>query len=217
MPNRAYPLNNVQQLADNFQGHCTWDFSQGFPLHFIQAPTGNGICMGLSCHWIKYHALDDSLVTHLGAYRIPNTRTFIPFNHNEYQRISQWQNNLATFPDWRMGYQNWFRNQGIGIHSSTRIPMNSGALKTELERIQGGHVLIILDGQRANGSHAISAYIGQNGEDVCFFDPNYGEYWFQNRNDFFFFLHLFSNFCYGHNHQRHTGFNRYEIVRLYRQ
>ncbi|OZG72776.1 hypothetical protein BTA51_14745 [Hahella sp. CCB-MM4] len=217
MPNRAYPLDRVQQLVSDYNGLCTWDFSQGYPLHFIQGPVGNGICMGLSCHWVQYHALDDSLVNHLGAVWNPNTRIYKPFNHHELQRISAWQRSLTRFPDWVMGYQAWLRNNGLGIHSNNRIPMNSNALKAELDRIKGGYALIILSGQNTRDSHAIAAYIGQDGEDVCFFDPNYGEFWFQDRDDFFFFLHLFSNFVYNRNHRHNTGFNRYEVVRIYRQ
>ena len=172
--------------------------------------------MALSCHWIKYHAQDDSLVNHLGAVWNPNNRTFIQFNHHEYQRIAAWQRNLERFPDWVMGYRNWFRNSGLGVSGGNRIPMNSTALRTELEQINGGYALIILQSRNMQESHAIAAYIGQQGEDVCFFDPNYGEFWFPDRNDFFFFLHLFSNFVYHRNHRDAIGFDRYEIIRVWR-
>lgn len=47
MPTRAYPLNNVQQLAQEYNGQVTWDFSQGIPLNFVRGPTGTGICLSL--------------------------------------------------------------------------------------------------------------------------------------------------------------------------
>ncbi|MEE2733565.1 MAG: YopT-type cysteine protease domain-containing protein [Pseudomonadota bacterium] len=216
MPNRAYALNNVQQLVDNYDGVCTWDFSQGLPLDFIAGPAGNGICLALSCHWIKYHALDDSLVNHLGGIWNPANRTYIQFNHQEYQRIAQWQRNLERFPDWIMGYQNWLRNQGLGANRGTTVPMSASALRTELERIHGGYAMIILKSRNVRESHAIAVYIGEQGGDACFFDPNFGEYWFPNRDDFFFFLHLFANFVYHRNHRDNVGFDSHEIIRVWR-
>ena len=217
MPNRAYPLDNVQQLARDYNGQCTWDFSQGIPLDFIRGPAGTGICMALSCHWIKYHALDDSLVNHLGAVWNPHRRTYIQFNRHEYQRIADWQRNLANFPNWVMGYQAWFRNQTLDILGQNVVPMSNAALRPALERINGAYALIILERQNGPDSHAVAAYIGGDGEDACFFDPNYGEFWFPNREDFFFFFHLFSNFCYHRNHRHNIGLDRCEVVRIYKQ
>ena len=216
MPNRAYQLNDVQQLVDDFNGVCTWDFSQGLPLDFIAGPAGNGICLALSCHWIKLHALDDSLVNLLGGIWNPATRVYIQFNHHEYRRIAAWQRNIARFPNWVMGYQNWFRNNGLTVVPGNTVPMNAGTLKTELEQITGGYAMIILKSRNIRESHAIAAYIGAHGQDVCFFDPNYGEFWFRNRDDFFFFLHLFANFVYHRNHRDAIGFDSYEIIRVTR-
>ena len=216
MPNRAYPLNSVMELVDAYHGQCTWDFSQSMPLDFIAGPAVNGICMALSCHWLKFHILDDSLVNHLGGVWNRATRTYIQFNHNEYQRIATWQRNLERFPNWIMGYQAWFRNNGLGVNAGNTVPMNIAALSAELEQINGGHALVFLKGRNVRESHAIALYIGRQGEDVCFFDPNFGEFWFQNREEFFFFLHLFSNFVYHRNHRNAIGFDSYEVIRVWR-
>lgn len=93
--------------------------------------------------------------------------------------------------------------------------MNDAALRPELERVNGAYALMIIDSPNVADSHAMAAYIGGRNEDACFFDPNYGEFWFENREDFFFFLHLMTNFCYHRNHQHNIGFDRCKIVRIY--
>lgn len=214
MPRRAFPLDNILELVQSYNGRCTWDFGQAMPLDFISGPTGSGICLSLSCHWIKYHAQDGSLVLKLGGYM--KNRTYVAFNHNEYQRIANWQRKIENFPDWEMAYRAWLRNNQLRILSEATAPMNSAAIKPELRKINGAYALIILKSANVESSHAVAAYIGGHNEDACFFDPNYGEFWFENREDFFFFFHLFSNFFYHKNHHSNLGLDTYEIVRIWK-
>ncbi len=65
-----------------------------------------------------------------------------------------------------------------------------------LQRAKGkAHYAYITFGGKVMGSaagHATAAYIGGpsygSSGDAVFFDPNYGEYWFQNKADFFTFF-----------------------------
>ena len=73
------------------------------------------------------------------------------------------------------------------------------------------YALIALEGPR--GGHAVAAWIGARGEDACFFDPNFGEYWFENKQDFFKFLRLFAQNLYN----ARMGLDRYKIQPLARR
>ncbi len=216
MPAHAYRLNDVRQLAADYNGQLTWDFSQGIPLRFVKGVTGDGICLSLACHWIKHHARDDSLVNHLGGVWNPQQRTYLAFNQQEYRRLANWQRNLEQVRNWEAGYQGWFRNHQLEIHSSQEVGLSGAGLRTSLEKITGGYALIIV-GKRAGSAHAIAVYVGGRGEDACFFDPNYGEIWFEDRTDFFFFLHLMLNFCYHRNHRTNHDYDQCKIVRIYRR
>jgi YopT peptidase len=44
--------------------------------------------------------------------------------------------------------------------------------------------------------HALAAWIGGYNDDACFFDPNYGEFWFRNKQDFFNFFPAFFRRAY---------------------
>jgi YopT peptidase len=46
--------------------------------------------------------------------------------------------------------------------------------------------------------HALAAWIGGYKEDACFFDPNYGEFWFRNKQDFFNFFPAFFRRAYNY-------------------
>jgi YopT peptidase len=53
------------------------------------------------------------------------------------------------------------------------------------------YVRVNFGGKRKPG-HAVAAWLGQptrdRGGDACFFDPNYGEFWFEDKADFFAFF-----------------------------
>lgn len=93
------------------------------------------------------------------------------------------------------------------------VRFNMHTVRQALEQINGAYALIILEDSANPGgdSHAVCAYVGGNGEDACFFDPNYGEYAFSDRDDFFTFFHFFTNFVY----HRYFRFDTCEIVRVW--
>ncbi|TQV82665.1 hypothetical protein FKG94_08030 [Exilibacterium tricleocarpae] len=214
MPNRAFPLDNFGQLLRAHNGVRTFDFNQTIATRQAGAVPSGGICLSLSCHWIKYHAFDDSLVNHIGGVRDNNGRTLLAFNQQEYRRVIRWQQSIRLFPDWEMAYRAWVRNNRLHIRSDRKTDMGLAAVRNELSRIRDGYALIIIESQNVSYSHAVAAYIGT--QDACFFEPNYGEYWFSHRSDFFDFFHFFSNFFYRRSHRQNLGLDSYNVAGIYR-
>ena len=214
MPNRAYPLQDLGALIRAHNGVQTFDFNQAKATRQAGEPPNGGICLSLSCHWIKYHAYDDSLVNHIGGVKDRNGRTLLAFDKGEYKRLIQWQRNIISFPNWEMAYQSWIRNNKLQIRSDRTITSGLAKLKNELSLIRsGGYAMLIIKGQRVTYSHAVAAYIGTH--DACFFDPNYGEFWFSQKSDFFKFFHFFSAFFYRKSHLNNLDLDHYNIVGIY--
>ncbi|WP_444959406.1 YopT-type cysteine protease domain-containing protein [Microbulbifer sp. ZKSA002] len=87
--------------------------------------------------------------------------------------------------------------------SSVAGQSNRDSLRQRLEQINGAYALIEMWSNRdhTQGSHAVAAWIGAPSsagqkQDACFFDPNFGEFWFEDKEDFYFFFHLVSNMHY---------------------
>ena len=89
--------------------------------------------------------------------------------------------------------------------------VNWAGLSDDLEKVSGAYAMIVLHG--AGGGHAFAAWIGGRGEDACFFDPNFGEYWFEDKQNFFRFMRLFAQNLYN----ARMGMDRYEIQPLARR
>ena len=89
--------------------------------------------------------------------------------------------------------------------------VNWAGMSDDLDKVSGAYAMIVLHGPR--GGHACTAWIGGRGEDACFFDPNFGEYWFEDKRNFFRFLRLFAQNFYN----ARMGMDRYEIQPLARR
>ena len=213
MPNRAYDLENLKDLINAHNGVQTFDFNQTAATHRAGGPPNDGICLSLSCHWLKYHASNDSLVNHIGGVTDRNGHVLLAFKKDEYKALIRWQQRIAAFPDWQMGYKAWIRNQGLQIRSEQTSTTGLKPLHSKLSLIRDGYAMIIMKGRETSCAHAVVAYIGT--EDACFFDPNYGEYWFPRRRDFFNFFHFFSAFFYRKSHSHNMGMNEYGILDVY--
>lgn len=201
---------------------------------------GQGICLALSSYWIRYHARDDSLVNHLGAVAINNGHSFIPLNTRLLAIIKQSQQQWRGRMDDALIWLANPANDIVKVKTSYAVPvrMNIGrganavqvnslpgtrntktrghvvnwaGMSDDLEKVSGAYALIALEGPR--GGHAVAAWIGARGEDACFFDPNFGEYWFENKQDFFKFLRLFAQNLYN----ARMGLDRYKIQPLARR
>ena len=68
-------------------------------------------------------------------------------------------------------------------------------LTQDLLKVSGAYIMLgLLEPQ---SGHAVTAWIGARNEDACFFDPNYGEFWFEERVNFYRFFRSFVINIYG--------------------
>ena len=169
--------------------------------------TSNGICQALSAKWIAEHANDRSLWNWLFAPGSTNVKQAaianLMINFTEsVQRTGKLANpttmNKNTGGDF---YQDFVTDKYLGLYDVVRRKATQagymGTIASQLpvgklghnlaSRFQeswlcskgGSYILISIMG---NGGHAMAAYVGQ---DVAFFDPNFGEYWFPSINEFY--------------------------------
>ena len=208
---------NVDEHAKSNRGFKTWGFSQSDLLVWRHYRT-MGICAALSAHWIKYHAHEDSLANHLGGGGVGPLNVGklkeIARDHNNLSTmkgISQRDNlelwlqmhGIKTRQQSRM-MTNWKK---VKVATSSPIrdmdkKSEAGATKldvcpniendmvTSMQKYNSCYVRINFGSQ--SGGHAVAAWLGQptfrGSGDACFFDPNYGEYWFEAKADFFKFF-----------------------------
>jgi YopT peptidase len=172
--------------------------------------TWAGICLALSVYWVKFHANDKDFwgwlngngIAHLGA------------------RVNEVADAQGRFLEhWAGGFheRGWIRRQLLpeGIveqnanhnrkvdtwkqnserqSSQTISPFLAGSLlATAVAPVRGtpGYKIFTFSG--TNYSHACAAWVAQ---DVCFFDSNYGEYWFETATGFRKFFPKFFEFIY---------------------
>ncbi len=201
--------------------------------------TEDGICEMLSAKWIECHAHDSALPNWLegsGKAIDPSKirqlmQLFIigsTFGQNQIL------GNVGGAVDQTAATTNWLRAKGVIQRKSIKPITFMGGQKmnvansTEGNRAAGtsksGHAAamasaIAMSMNTGSGSyrtigiwgphggHAMAAWVGK---DVAFFDPNYGEFWFENRSDFIrWWPKFFSKACY--NLPRVGLFDRYQI------
>ncbi|WP_157953842.1 YopT-type cysteine protease domain-containing protein [Microbulbifer sp. A4B17] len=195
----------VQRSVAQHGGTLQYNFSQCLdPVKAqitIHQDTAGGVCESLSAHWIKFHAEDDSLWNWLfpnGALSEQHLFHVMTLHQiggnapNQDQVSEAWLQSHNVLP-----LQN---NGGVGIagpngrrqiHVVTgpRLDQgqttmrNSAALADEIirepTRSAGSYKKIGISGKV--GAHAMAAWVA---EDVLFFDPNFGEFWFPTKNAF---------------------------------
>lgn len=177
--------------------------------------TKDGICQALSAKWIAEHANGRSLWNWLCTPGTTNVKqgavANLMINFTEsVQRTGKLSNpttrNKNTHGQF---YQDFVTDKYLGLYGLVRrkIVQDSviGSMKNQLSvggglnagrrlarrlnesrmvsKGSGSYVLISIMG---NGGHAMAAFIG---EDIAFFDPNFGEFWFPSHQQFYkFFL-----------------------------
>lgn len=198
----ASRVRPVQQSATAYGGHCTFAFSQ------CQAPvstfiagdpaTSGGVCEALSAHWIRYHADGGSLWTWLYA---GNAVSMAKLQYH----VMQLQMRGHVAPDQDAVTAAWLADNGIlpvnqnyVVQQFKRvadivIPTSGGsvaarpsgttgmfsanelaeAMTSETTMGAGCYKKLGLSGM--GGAHAMALWVAQ---DVVFFDPNFGEFWF---------------------------------------
>ena len=199
-------INGVRKSVASFNGHCTWKFSQ------MQDPvatligkdkiTKDGICEMLSAKWIECHAKDD----HLANWLQGGGKDIDPSKIRQLMQlfiIGETMNTGAMLNNPQRGATvnqttatvRWLKAKGIlqrgGATSDVQGQRGGGGSRS-------GHALAMAKAMAASlnngtgsyrtigiwgpgGGHAMAAWVAQ---DVAFFDPNYGEFWFENRQDF---------------------------------
>ena len=177
--------------------------------------TANGICQALSAKWIAQHANGSSLwdwlctpgttnvkqsaianlminftesVQRTGKLSNPTTRNqdtkgqfYQDFVTDKYLKL---YSGLVRRSIVQEGVIGSIRNQltvGGGVNAGRRLArrLNESRL---VSKGSGSYVLISIMG---NGGHAMAAFVG---EDIAFFDPNFGEFWFPSHKQFYAFF-----------------------------
>ncbi|WP_172621072.1 YopT-type cysteine protease domain-containing protein [Microbulbifer sp. GL-2] len=196
----------VQQSVLNSNGVIVKRFSQCFdPVKAqitIHEDTAGGVCESLSAFWMKYHSEDGTLWSwlcpndNLSEQHLFHVMTLqqAGVQGNQDMITEAWlgEQNLypvsqnvsgGAFPDGRGG------RMIHAVHNPRRVNGQSGmfspsALAREIIRdLTGGagcYKKIGLSGTFAG--HTMSAWVAQ---DISFFDPNFGEFWFESRAAFF--------------------------------
>ncbi|PVZ68362.1 YopT-type cysteine protease domain-containing protein [Pelagibaculum spongiae] len=204
-------VKKVQRSAEEYGGSCTSAFTQTSKelARYIckNKDASGGICEALVAHWMYHHTQGGSLWDHIclgGDVKKLNGR--------EIQKIAVLQAYGANAEDQDVLSEQWLATKGlIPIHfsisggdgytrgtnqrffsgaSGRRISRNDESVTTtdsnalakaicSLASKSGGYRKIGIEGR--SGGHAMAAYVG---DDVLFFDPNYGEFWFETHNLF---------------------------------
>lgn len=181
--------------------------------------TKGGICRALACRWIAEHARGGSLwdvlfapgttyvkqaviantminfiegVESSGKLRNPTVQNPQNLTGGNYQDLVMdkyfalkglIRRNICR--DIITGYQT--RTAGLNVAQSIVNRMTPQYLNTK----SGCYIHLYIGG---NGAHSCAAWVGQ---DVAFFDPNFGEFYFSKHSDFEkFFLYMWSRSGY---------------------
>jgi YopT peptidase len=205
-------VKRVQDSAAKHSGHCTFAFSQATNpiagMIGLSKITEGGICQALSEMWVVHHAAEGSLWNWLYPDGRLSTSALANMAYNfSYGSVkkgsgfkglsSQDQNSDLWFLQYgirrRSGIVMKVGNVGVrsldhgerkkrgsrrGLGRDLGNSLVSGSMVTNLGAGSGTYRMIGIYG---DGGHCMCAYVGQ---DVAFFDPNFGEFWFEKRADF---------------------------------
>lgn len=196
----------VRQSVASYRGQCVFPFSQCLAPVVTQitvhGDTSGGVCESLSAHWIKYHseggslwnwlypngALSEQHLFHVmtlqqaGVLEDQDRITEAWLGTHNIQPVSQ---NVfgGAYPNGRGG------NTIRGISNPRRDTGQSGlfspsAVAREIiaDRTGGAGCYKKISFEGVMAAHTMAAWVAQ---DIAFFDPNFGEFWFESRNSFF--------------------------------
>ena len=193
---------------------------------FGDPATRYGICAALSAHWIKHHAHGGALANELGGGGVGelNVRKLneIAWHHanesrgdGDYQRsrLGQWLQHNKLVP---LQTSRSIRNDRPNAWMARTKPLdeNDGGIGGAIADIEGAMVRAMRKHNNCylrlnfggkvmrlkDAGHAVAVWLGGpsygSGGDAMFFDPNYGEFWFENKEDFFRFFPYFYRATY---------------------
>lgn len=222
MPHKHQKLH---AMAYTHGGACIKKFQQGsddkqkgvgFWYHQRNKSNGSrwaGVCKALSVYWISCHATDVDFwgwLTHNSDTINEKSALHICDLHGSYGSRAD-HGNFATRSELGLGKDGWVAFQlgkagvverkGISAGQSLTHSANFGSNNIRARGRQMAEALCENPGcykqfsfRRDGGGHATALWVG---EDVTFFDPNYGEYWFEKREDFKRWFSLFWEETYG--------------------
>ncbi|UYM15429.1 YopT-type cysteine protease domain-containing protein [Endozoicomonas euniceicola] len=185
----------MQDLVRQFKGIPVWEFSQSsLREHFRKQGVG-GLCNSLSISWINYHAHNDSLANHLKQPDI-NSQDYLVLQHMIFlQDTLQKKGPLDSSMVWLVMHGMVLLNIGYG---ATDSPDSEYRIITTLAKEYNCYALISFGlkdyARKRSKLHAVAAWLGGPDPvkgDVCFFEPNYGEFWFESKQDFFSFFPVY--------------------------
>ena len=215
---------NVDRIASTHKGHATWTFSQSDLLVWRHYRTF-GICAALSAEWIRYHAHDGSLANVLGGGGVGplnvgklkeiallhKTASDVPGSQRRESELCVQMHDVLSLN--ASGNKTFFnsrtqQDQTTASAVPAAIQQGGGAPNIEndivaaMQRFNSCYVRINFGGTAWGTStgHAVAAWLGQptygGAGDALFFDPNYGEYWFEQKANFFRFFPVFYRAAY---------------------
>ena len=196
--NRTAKMAKIQAKALENQGACTKIFVQGGTPNEAKGKTQmaqlgvgkyykpqgmHGVCKAMSTFWMANHANDEDFWGWLiqdGFVKVSSAAMLIDAHKQSKANGNQtlWENNiLKTVGIILQGHSNAmiFEDVDTGATPYGRaVQMVNRILKG-----RWGYRSISI--HREGGGHAMAAWVGQ---DVCFMDPNYGEFWFETVDGF---------------------------------
>ena len=200
-------IKHMKTSAVKHNGFQTSDFSQCVePVHSIigkHANSRDGICQAMSQRWIVMHAAGGSLFNWMcDASGKVKPAAIVNLSVNQVETETREMYAGRTDQDWvseKYLYANGIiRRTGVlaaavtptqsvfvrDITAGTKAGGNifqqlANGLVNSSTLVTGYYVMIGIHGK--GGGHCMAAYVGQ---DIAFFDPNFGEYWFPDRRNF---------------------------------
>ena len=202
----AWRSGPVQRSARDYSGHCTYAFTQCKPpvSSFIAGDesTAIGVCESMAAHWIKFHAFNDSFWDwFMPDGEVSMTRLLYDIMQLQSRGILGDQD--AVTEEWlKQNRILRLRSSSLGFASAQKphgMQQFAGAYEN---RLQAGRTGVFSPGDLAramvldpykNGCYKklwLSGKFGQHvmalwvAKDVAFFDANFGEFWFEDKNEF---------------------------------
>lgn len=226
---------SLQQLAIKYDGACTKKFSQGsddrqaglgFWYHgrLTGGQRWGGVCKALSVFWITAHANDQDFWGWLmdgGSWtHIERARAIIDVHGWYKNRGGQTQDAWTNERLESVGLEERRAIAGGGSMQRTGAAtaisatgsrylagfMMASDLAPNFDKTTEGYRQLSFWGP-PGGGHAVAAWVA---EDVAFFDPNYGEFWFPSPAKFRqWYGHFWNMTGYGDRYPRLYKINQY--------
>jgi YopT peptidase len=195
-------IRHMAHAAKNWNGYQTASFSQALePTNSIigrHATSRDGICQALSQRWIVLHSQGSSLFNWLydkNGRIDPAAVANVTFNQIEGEAPGVNQDAVSERYLFSHGLMrrtgiiqtadsNGFLGHARAFSEGSKAQGDiftqlANAIVGSARKVSGFYVMIAIKGP--GGGHCMAAYVG---DDLAYFDPNFGEYWFPNRDNF---------------------------------